>query len=212
MAEYEAVLKDFQKLGLTDGGFYHKELTENRKEEEVEAVKQELAKLFAEASLPKGPFERAKKRIDDSAKRGGMTKAVQAAQTRVKVMKNAQKINGLIQACDEIIAQWSTIKRLAQVRLHTVEDVELGGADALFEDLEEALSEVVLDEGILKALTTKLVDLIKRLAGGDVAKDDKGFLKKLTGLLTLRKEGVELEKEKEDVAPQEDVVPEPEIS
>jgi len=64
--------------------------------------------------VPKGGEQRARKRMDDAAKRGGIEKMIQATMTRIKATKDPGKMAGIVKAVDELIKQLERVKSAAK--------------------------------------------------------------------------------------------------
>lgn len=62
----------------------------------------------------KGGKERAQKRMDDAAKRGGIDKLIKATLQRIKATKEPAKLEGIVAAADALIKQLENVKKEAQ--------------------------------------------------------------------------------------------------
>lgn len=67
--------------------------------------------------VPRDPYLRAKKRMDDAAKRGGIEKMIAATLQRVKAAKEPGKLQGIIEYVDEIIKQLEQVRKAAEAKL-----------------------------------------------------------------------------------------------
>lgn len=98
------------------------------------------------------------------------------------------RVTALADALQALAQQCNALEEKARVR--AVEMTEITDTTD-FVQIHEALLDVVLDEGLLKSITSKLVELIKKLATcPESDKEDKGFLGKLWGLVRRRNEAI----------------------
>lgn len=83
----------------------------------VEEFARQLSDVFAEAAVPKDPVERAKQRMDDAARRGGLNKMIQATMSRIKASKKPEKLQGIVDFVDQLMSELKKVKRAAEAKL-----------------------------------------------------------------------------------------------
>jgi len=77
----------------------------------------DLIDELSEARVPADPVERARKRIDDAAKRSGIDGAVKATVRRIKATKNNEKLSGIADVCVELGGQFADLANKAAARI-----------------------------------------------------------------------------------------------
>ena len=87
-----------------------------KKESAAEGVERPYIKALAEATAPKDPVARARMRMNDAAKRGGLDELVKATEKRIKATHDSQKVDGIVAALDQTIARLKSLRRLAQMK------------------------------------------------------------------------------------------------
>lgn len=66
---------------------------------------------------PSDPYQRAKTRMDDAAKRGGIDKAIKATFTRINAAESQEKLKGIVDYVADLITQLEKVKKEAQKKL-----------------------------------------------------------------------------------------------
>lgn len=80
------------------------------------AVKKQRPQLV-EGSAPADPASRAVRRLDDAAKRGGFFKAIQALDRRIDKIAKRDKLEGVLKAVDQAVAQLGAARAKAASKL-----------------------------------------------------------------------------------------------
>jgi hypothetical protein len=79
-------------------------------EEFVQLLSQEFVKLTEQSN---DPHERAKQRMDDAAKRGGIEKMIRDTLTRIQRTSEPEKLDGIVSFADWLIGELEKIKKEA---------------------------------------------------------------------------------------------------
>jgi hypothetical protein len=82
---------------------------------EGDELREGLAAMLEAVALA-DPVSRARKRMDDAAKRGGLDEMIQRTATRVKSLKDKDKAKGMVTVLEQLIAQLSTLRRQAMAK------------------------------------------------------------------------------------------------
>jgi hypothetical protein len=82
----------------------------------LRALLEEVRAILSE-DVSKEPYQRAKTRMDDAAKRGGIDKMIQATKIRVNAAEDGGKLQGIVDYIDDLIDQLNSIKSAAKNKL-----------------------------------------------------------------------------------------------
>lgn len=83
---------------------------------EISTLLGEIREILTEGA-PSDPYDRAKQRMDDAAKRGGLEKMVRATFSRIDAAESPEKLQGIVDYVNELIRELEEIKRAAEKKL-----------------------------------------------------------------------------------------------